>query len=127
MAGHKGFALSMLCEVFAGAMTGAGCSQDGVDRVANGFMAFLLDPAAFAGKEFVSSELGNLAEWVKSSRLQDGFDRIQLPGEPEAEARAERSRSGIDVDERTWQKICEIAAAANVAIPEIDAFRKGNL
>ena len=84
MAGHKGFALSMMCEVFAGAMTGAGCSKDGVERVANGFMAFLLDPAAFAGQEFVSSELGNLAEWVKSSRLQEGFDTIQLPGEPEA-------------------------------------------
>ena len=123
MAGHKGFTLSMMCEVFAGAMTGAGCSKEGVDRVANGFMAFLLDPAAFAGTEFVSSELGNLAEWVASSRLQEGFDRIQLPGEPEAEAREERSRSGIDIEDQTWQKICKIAAAVNVAIPVIEALR----
>ena len=48
MAGHKGFALSLFCEVFAGALTGAGCSKSGVSRVANGFMAFLLDPAAFS-------------------------------------------------------------------------------
>jgi uncharacterized oxidoreductase len=113
----------MLCEVFAGAMTGAGCSKQGVERVANGFMAFLLDPAAFAGTEFVSSELGNLAEWVKSSRLQDGFDSIQLPGEPEVAAREQRRRSGIDIDDRTWQKICEIAASVNVAMPVIEALR----
>ena len=117
MAGHKGFALSMLCEVLAGAMTGAGCSKAGVDRVANGFMAFLLDPKAFAGEEFVSSELGHLAEWVKSSRLQAGFDTIQLPGEPEAAARNQRSQSGIEIDDKTWQKICEIATSVNVAIP----------
>ena len=127
MAGHKGFALSMMCEVFAGAMTGAGCSKAGVERIANGFMAFLLDPAAFAGEEFVSSELGNLAEWVTSSRLQEGFDRVQLPGEPEAAAREQRSRSGIDIDDGTWQKICEIAAAVNVTIPEFDAHREGTL
>ena len=88
-------------------------------------MAFLLDPAAFAGTEFVSSELGNLAEWVTSSRLQDGVDRIQLPGEPEAAAQEQRSQSGIDIDDRTWQKICEIAAAVNVAIPVIECFRQG--
>src|SRR5438034_804286 len=31
--GHKGFALSMFAEVFAGALTGAGCSKQGVERI----------------------------------------------------------------------------------------------
>jgi hydroxycarboxylate dehydrogenase B len=119
MAEHKGFALSMFCEVLAGAMTGAGCSKQGVERVANGFMAFLLDPDAFAGREFVSSELGHLAEWVKSSRLQTGTDKIQLPGEPEANAKKRRCAAGIDIDDTTWQKIGEIASTSGVVIPTL--------
>ena len=104
--GHKGFALSLCCEVMAGALTGAGCSKPGVERIANGFMAFLLDPATFSAEDFVGSELGNLTQWVKSSRLQDGFDSIQFPGEPEARMREQRA-------------ICHIASERSVAIPEV--------
>ncbi len=118
MAGHKGFALSLFCEVLAGALTGAGCSKSGVERVANGFMAFLLDPAVFCGQEFFATELGQLGTWVKSSRLSQGFQEIQLPGEPEARAQAVRECSGVAIDETTWKKICTIARAKQVPIPE---------
>jgi uncharacterized oxidoreductase len=114
--GHKGFALSLCCEIMAGAMTGAGCSRQGVERIANGFMAFVLNPATFAGEEFVSSELGDLVHWVKSSRLQSGFDGIQTPGEPEVNARHAHG-DRVDVDEATWHKICRIAEAVGVAVP----------
>lgn len=114
--GHKGFALSLCCEAFAGAMTGAGCSKAGVERIANGFLVFLLDPAAFSGEDFVGKELAGLATWVKSSRLQDGFDAIQLPGEPEARCRSIRSE-GVEIDEATWQKICSIAQDRKVPVP----------
>lgn len=86
MSAHKGFALSMFCEMFAGALTGAGCSKPGVARVANGFMVFLLDPAAFSGTEYYNREVEALGQFVKSSRLMNGFDEILLPGEPEARA-----------------------------------------
>jgi hydroxycarboxylate dehydrogenase B len=117
MAGHKGFALSLFCEVLAGALTGAGCSKAGVDRVANGFMAFLLDPAAFCGVEFFQNELQHLREWVMSSRLARGHGEILLPGEPEARAEADRLRAGVQIDPVTWKKICDIASARNVPIP----------
>jgi hydroxycarboxylate dehydrogenase B len=118
MAGHKGFALSLFCEVFAGALSGAGCSKAGVERVANGFMCFILDPAAFCGADFFETELGQLATWVKSSRLRQGFDEILLPGEPEARAQVARGRNGIEIDDKTWGKICDIAQARQVPIPE---------
>ncbi|MSU36831.1 MAG: Ldh family oxidoreductase [Pedosphaera sp.] len=118
MAGHKGFALSLYCEVMAGALTGAGCSKSGVDRVANGFMAFLLDPAAFCGQEFFATELGQLAKWVKSSRPTQGFEEILLPGEPEARAQAVRESAGVAIDETTWEKICAVARAKQVPILE---------
>ena len=116
--GHKGFALSLCCEIMAGAMTGAGCSKEGVERIANGFMAFILNPATFAGEEFVSSELGDLVRWVKSSRVQSGFDRIRTPGEPEADA-CRANGNSVDVDEATWTKICRIAQGIDVAVPTL--------
>ena len=119
MSGHKGFALSMFCEVFAGALTGAGCSKSGVARVANGFMVFLLDPAAFCGTEFYTNEIEALGNFVKSSRLMTGFDEILLPGEPESRERARREATGIPIDETTWKKICNIALSKDVSVPEI--------
>lgn len=120
MAGHKGFALSLFCEVMAGALTGAGCSKADVERVANGFMAFLLDPRAFSGPEFFRSELSDLARWVKSSRLTQGFEEILLPGEPEARTQDERESSGVVIDKTTWRKICEIAGTRQVPIPDLE-------
>jgi len=117
MSGHKGFALSLFCEVFAGALTGAGCSKSGVSRVANGFMAFLLDPAAFCGTDFYTTEIEALGRFIKSSRLMTGFDEILLPGEPEAREQSRRADTGIRIDDTTWQKICTIATQKNVAIP----------
>ena len=119
MSAHKGFALSMFCEVFAGALTGAGCSKSGVSRVANGFMVFLLDPAAFCGTEFYNTEIEALGQFVKSSRLMAGFEEIQLPGEPEARAHSRRAESGIAIDDTTWKKICAIATERNVTIPDV--------
>ena len=117
MSGHKGFALSMFCEVFAGALSGAGCSKAGVSRVANGFMAFLLNPEAFCGGEFYTSEIEALGRFVKSSKLMTGFDEIQLPGEPEANSQSRREATGIPIDDTTWKKICDIAVQRGVPIP----------
>ena len=89
----------------------------GVERVANGYMCFLLDPAVFCGTTFYETEIGELATWVKSSKLAQGFDEILLPGEPEARAGAARGRQGIPIDETTWKKICAIAEARAVPAP----------
>lgn len=120
MAEHKGFALSLMCEVFAGALTGAGCSKPDVARVANGFMVFLADPAAFCGTEFYNNEIQGLSQFVKSSRLMAGFDEIQLPGEPESREQKKREKSGIMIDDITWEKICTVASERNIPIPPID-------
>lgn len=120
MAGHKGFALSLFCELFAGAMTGAGCSKPDVSRVANGFMVFLLDPAAFCGNDFYDNEIHALSRFVKSSRLANGVEEILLPGEPERREQARRDTEGLKIDETTWNKICAVATARNVVIPTVN-------
>lgn len=115
MAGHKGFALSVFADIFAGALSGAGCSRADTERVANGWFAIFIDPAAFYGGDFFAQEVGNLVDWIKSSKLMQGFDQILMPGEPESQAFRERSVQGISIDQVTWEKILSIAAKAGVS------------
>lgn len=118
MAGHKGFALALVADIFAGALSGAGCSSDGVDRIANSLFMILVDPECFCGRDFYLQQVNNLTNWVKSSKLMEGFDEILLPGDPEATTHQKRSEDGIPIDDFTWEKIRAIASAKNLAIPQ---------
>ena len=105
MAGHKGYALSVFAEVFAGALAGGSCSRPDERRVANGWFALFVDPERFCGRAFYEAEIARFREWVKSSRRLEGVDAILMPGEPEARTEAARSRDGIPLDEDTWSRI----------------------
>ena len=105
--GHKGFALSLAADILAGALSGAGCSRPDGSRVGNSFTATLLDPAALRGRVSFDQDVDNLVEYVKSSKLADGFEEIMVPGEPERRERARREKNGIPVDDETWRQIRE--------------------
>ena len=116
IAGHKGFALSLFAEVLAGAISGAGCSKQGIVRVANGWFAIFVEPEAFCGQDFYQDQLQALKTWVKSSKKQDGIDQILLPGEPEERIFSERTQNGIPIENSTWQKISKIAHLQGLTI-----------
>jgi uncharacterized oxidoreductase len=113
---HKGYCLSMFCEVLAGALTGAGCSTAGVDRVANGFFALFLDPAAFCGDEFYHDQLAGLIPHVKSAKPMAGYDEVLLPGEPEARNQAAMGET-LSIEDSTWQQAAEVATDLGVSVP----------
>jgi uncharacterized oxidoreductase len=114
---HKGSALSLLCEIFAGILTGGECSQAGVERIANGFFALYLDPAAFCDPDAYSTKIRNLVTWIKSAKPLKGQNEILLAGEPESRQYKKRSRDGIPIAEGTWQKILTTAADVQIAPP----------
>ncbi len=118
MAGHKGYALSVFAELFAGALSGGSCSRPDQARVGNGWFAIFVDPAWFSGQEAYDSESSRFYDWVKSSRVRSGFAEVLRPGEPEARALAERSCDGVPIDEVTWGKIAAIASSAKVKVPK---------
>ena len=115
--GHKGFALSVFCDIFAGALSGAGCSKGGVDRIANAMLAFVLDPRAFAGKEFYEAEVGAFVRHVKSCPPMKKGDEILLAGEPEAREQTRREAAGIPIPDATWKSLAAAAEAAGIAVP----------
>jgi hydroxycarboxylate dehydrogenase B len=115
LGGHKGYGLSVIAEVLAGALTGGACSHFGVDRVANNMLSIILDPAILQSTKAFSEEIGGLIEHVKSSRTVTPDGEILMPGEPEARSRARKMREGIEIDLTTWGQI--VATAESLGVP----------
>ncbi len=113
-AGHKGFALSMATDILAGAFSGAGCSRPTTNRVGNSFTAMLLDPAQLRDRTEFDADVDHLVDYVKSSKLAEGFTEILVPGEPERRERERRLKNGIPMDDETWRQIRETAAKYKV-------------
>ena len=107
--GHKGFALSLLSDILAGAISGAGCSRPDTSRVGNSFLTTVIDISQFRERTSFDRDVDQLLEYVKSSKLASGFSEILIPGEPEARERARRETHGIPIDDETWRQISETA------------------
>ena len=122
--GHKGYALAVVTELLAGALSGGPTIQPGNPRkggTINNMLAILLDPARLAGVEWLHREIDGVADYVKASPPADAAAPVLLPGDPERAAREERTRAGITVDPTTWQEILEAAEA--VGLPRAEAER----
>jgi uncharacterized oxidoreductase len=114
---HKGFGLSLACELLGGALA-AGMSvhgaADGKRRVLNGMLAILIDPAGIADPAQFQAQLKASMDWVKASPPQQGVERVLTAGEPERASRTARTVQGIPVDDATWREI--LAAATSLGV-----------
>jgi uncharacterized oxidoreductase len=113
---HKGYSLSVVAEVLAGALTGGACSHFGVDRVANNMLTIFFDPPFFQSADGFAAEIDGFIAHVKSSKTVTPDGEILMPGEPEARARVRKMRAGIEIDEKTWGQIVATAESLGVLV-----------
>ena len=119
---HKGYALAVVTELLAGALSGGPTLQPGNERrggTVNNMFAVLVDPARLAGVDWLRREIDGFVEYVKASPPADPKAPVLVPGDPERMARAERTRGGIDVDATTWEEI--LAAGEKMGLPRESA------
>ena len=125
IAAHKGYVLSMICEILAGALSGGGTSHPSnptASRVVNGMLSILLDPTVFTPAQDFAREIRRLAEWVRASPPARPGGEILLPGEPEERTRAERLAKGLPLDPTTWSELRDTAASVGLGQAQIDAL-----
>ncbi len=118
LGGHKGYGLALMCELLGGALAaGMTCHQpaDGRMRVLNGMLSVLIDPAALGATADFEQQAQAFLDWVQASPPRDGHAPVQVAGDAERAARAERSLAGVLVDATTWQEILDAAASLGVA------------
>ena len=106
--GYKGYGLSVMVELLAGVLTGAGCSMDEDSVGYNGVLTMAIDIGAFTPIEEFKARTDKLVRRVKTVPLAPGFEEILLPGEKETREKEKRLREGIPIDEVTWKKVLEL-------------------
>ena len=114
---HKGFGMAVACELLGGALTGGGTwhrPTTNASSILNGMLTILVDPNKLGTQASFEQEARAFVEWLRLSPPGEGFDAIQIAGEPERAARLARSRDGIVIDKTTWRAI--VAAGAEVGV-----------
>ena len=116
---HKGYGMAVACELLGGALTGGGTwhrQADTARTVLNGMLAIVIDPGKLGTQASFEQEARAFVDWLQQSPPGQGFDGVQIAGEPERKARAAREREGIWIDDATWSEIVAAGAKVGVAI-----------
>lgn len=119
---HKGYGLAVMCELLGGALAGEWTAQPGNPRdntIVNHMLMFVLDPAAFGGLDRFNGEVREMVDYLLSTTPARGFDRVRVPGDPEQEFLAQRTRDGIPVDDNTWAGVVRAAQVAGLTETDI--------
>lgn len=117
--GHKGYALGVVAELLAGVLSGGGTIQPDNPRggvATNNMFAVLLDPQLDLGLQWQSAEVESFIRYLQETPPAPGFDRVQYPGEYEAEHRA-RTGDALDIAPAIWRHLAALAGDLGVALP----------
>ncbi len=104
---HKGYSLGLVVELLGGALSGEGCAAGSRTMHSNGVLFTVYNIEHFTELSTYFDEVEALLEHVKSSRLAPGFNEILAPGEPEFRNAQRKESEGIEIDETTWEYICQ--------------------
>jgi LDH2 family malate/lactate/ureidoglycolate dehydrogenase/quinol monooxygenase YgiN len=101
--GHKGFGITLFLEILSGVLTGARVGSEIRDLYnaprsqsqGLGHFCIAIDPAAFMPLNEFKARMDAMIRMIRSSKLAPGVERMVIPGEPEVEAKRQRSVDGI--------------------------------
>jgi hydroxycarboxylate dehydrogenase B len=116
---HKGYGLSIIADIFAGALTGNGCSNPAATRLTNGMLTILLAPGFFASETDFYAETARFVNYIRGARKTSPNAEILMPGEIEERTRAKRRAEGIELDETTWGQIVATCRTLNVPVEAV--------
>jgi LDH2 family malate/lactate/ureidoglycolate dehydrogenase len=119
--GPKGYALSLMIDIMAGTLTGAGSGPrinslyDDFDEPQNvGAFFQLVDIGHFTEPATFKARVDRMIEEIKSSRRAKGTEELFLPGEIEYRTAEEREASGVPVGAETVAQLREVGRSRGV-------------
>lgn len=118
MAGHKGYALALMVEIFSSVLSGAAIGPDigsmykDLDRKQDvGHFFCLFDIDAFMDIAEFRQRIDETIDRIKAGKKRPGIDEIMVPGERSSRIAAENRQRGIALSETTFaelQRWCEM-------------------
>lgn len=126
MAGPKGYALALLVEILAGALSGAKLGDevgtmfgDDPEPPGTGFFYLAIHPDYFVGRPAFIERIMRLVDDIHETPLAQGTDHIYIPGERRFLEKVRRRRDGIPIRQETWDEFSALAARYPITLPEV--------
>jgi LDH2 family malate/lactate/ureidoglycolate dehydrogenase len=129
--GPKGYAISMLIDILAGVLTGAGFGKyvnnmyenwDDPQNVGHIFIA--IDINRFMPIELFKERMDRYITEIKAEPKADGVEEILIPGEIEFRRVIERKKKGIELSEKVVKELDEIGKRYSVDISKAAYLEK---
>jgi uncharacterized oxidoreductase len=114
-AGHKGYALAMVCDLLGSALFGGTTPMPQrlrVPGVYNNTLAIVFDPARFGAGAHFEQETNAFIDYVQSATRTDPNAPIEIPGDAERRYRRERAQT-LPVDTGTLATMDEAVQTIN--------------
>lgn len=125
---HKGYMLGSIVDIFSGVLSGANYGP-----FVPPFPAYLPMPAIMPGRGIghffgamridgfrpaidFKKDMDNWIRQFKNARVANGFDRVIIPGQPEAQMQSDRMQSGIPMYASVIDELHELGARFGVKL-----------
>jgi uncharacterized oxidoreductase len=116
--GHKGYGLSVMIELIAGALSGNHPSCLPSYKGGNGVVAIAIRPSAFNSYEAFLDDVSRAATLVRGTPPLQADSPVLLPGDPEHAMRIRRGGQGIPIEQQIWASIQALADQLGVQLPD---------
>ena len=113
--GYKGTGLAIMVEILCGLLTGLGFGVEPSGRHNDGCFMAVFNVAAFRPLAEFKREVADFARYLKATPPAAGSPGVFYPGEVEYLRAQERAKSGIDVEDATWNKLRGLAGEYGLA------------
>lgn len=115
MAGHKGYALALMAEVFSGVLSGSAFGysvgsmyKDMGKKQDVGHFFCLMDIDAFMEVSLFKERIDRMIDELKATRKRQGVGEILVPGERSFRKARENREKGITLDDETINELREL-------------------
>ncbi len=117
---YKGFALMMVVEYLARIISGSDDHIDpnfGDDMFRHqGVTMIVIRADLFRSMESYADAALDMSQQVRAVPPAPGFDKVRMPGDPEADARIESESEGICIADDIWQLLADHAVTVGVDV-----------
>lgn len=120
--GYKGYGLSMIVGILAGALNGAAMGRDVIDfnkdasSVTNtGQAIVVIDPDAFGDIQVFKQQIDQFIQDIKASRKMPGVERIWLPGEQSHLKKLDHLQFGVALSPALVEQLDQLALTLSIS------------
>ena len=113
--GYKGSGLAAMVEILCGILTGLGFGVEPTGRHNDGTFMAVFNVEAFRPLADFKKEVADFARYLNATPPSEGSKGVLYPGEIENRTEQARQKSGIDIEDATWDKLKQLAAEYKLA------------